>query len=167
MLRPGQMPPLPPWLRHCLEVRFISLLRVMHAAKYTEVEPSYKNSHTDINSKQKPQLYMQRNVEPSATVFQAFNSVIRSFTGSSGQCFEAPTAWSLPLMLSFYRTNVEPIDQVKSNLSWFFSKTASLPQANNPKSAQNSEKSSCYQRVLTEELLITFSFGHHSSQSSE
>ena len=58
---------------------------------------------------------MQRNVEPSATFFQAFNSVIRSFTGSSSQCFEAPTALSLSLMLSFYRTNLEPIDQFKSN----------------------------------------------------
>jgi len=62
---------------------------------------------------------MQRNVEPSAICFQAFNSVIRSFTDSSSQCFcfDAPTALSLSLMLSFYRTNVEPIDLVKSNLS--------------------------------------------------
>jgi len=38
---------------------------------------------------------MQRNVEPSAIFFQAFNSVIRSFTGGSSQCFcfEAPTAF--------------------------------------------------------------------------
>jgi len=43
----------------------------------------------------------------------------RRFCGSSSQFFyfEAPTALSLSLMLSFYRTNVEPIDQVKSNLS--------------------------------------------------
>ena len=60
---------------------------------------------------------MQRNVEPSDIFFQAFNSVIRNFTGSCSQCFEAPTALSLSLMLSFYRTNVEPFDQVKSNLS--------------------------------------------------
>ena len=60
---------------------------------------------------------MQRNIEPSAIFFQAFNSEIRNFTGNSSQCFEAPTALSLSLMLSFYRTNVEPIDQVKSNLS--------------------------------------------------
>ena len=59
---------------------------------------------------------MQRNVEPSAIFFQAFNSVIRSFTGSSSQCFEAPTGLGLSLMLSFYRTNVEPIGQIKSNL---------------------------------------------------
>jgi len=51
---------------------------------------------------------MQRNVEPSAIFFQAFNSVIRSFTGSSSQCFEAPTVLSLSLMLSFYQTNAEP-----------------------------------------------------------
>jgi len=70
-------------------------------------------------------------------------------------------------MLSFYRTNVEPIDQVKSNLIQIFSNAASLPQTNHPKSAQNSEKSSYYQRVLTEELLRTFSFGHYSRQSSE
>jgi len=60
---------------------------------------------------------MQRNVEPSAIFFQAFSSVIRSFSGSSSQCFKAQTALNLSLMLSFYRTNVEPIDQVKSNLT--------------------------------------------------
>ena len=62
---------------------------------------------------------MQRNAEHSAKFFQAFNSVIRCFTGSSSQwfCFEVTTALSLSLMLSFYRTNEEPIDQVKSNLS--------------------------------------------------
>jgi len=60
---------------------------------------------------------MQRNVEPSAIFFHAFNSVIRNFTGSSTQCFEAPTALGLSLMLSFYRTNVESIDQVKISLS--------------------------------------------------
>ena len=57
---------------------------------------------------------MQRNVEHSAKFFQAFNSVIRNFTGSSSQCFEAPTALNLSLFLSFYRTNVEPIDQSKA-----------------------------------------------------
>jgi len=37
---------------------------------------------------------MQRNVEPSAIFSQAFNSVTRSFAGSSSQWFyfEAPTA---------------------------------------------------------------------------
>jgi len=60
---------------------------------------------------------MYRNVEPSAIFLQAFNSVIRNFAGSSSQCFEAPTALSLSLMLSFYRTNVEPVDQDKSSLS--------------------------------------------------
>jgi len=60
---------------------------------------------------------MQRDVEPSAIFLQAFSSVIRNFAGNSSQGFEAPTASSLSLMLSFYRTNVETIDQVKSNLS--------------------------------------------------
>jgi len=60
---------------------------------------------------------MQRNVEPSAIFFQAFNSVIRNFTSSITLCFEPATALSLSLMLSFYRTNVEPIGQIKSNLS--------------------------------------------------
>jgi len=60
---------------------------------------------------------MQRNVEPSDIFFQAFSSVTGSFTGNSSQCFEASSALSLSVMLSFYRTNVEPIDQVKSNLS--------------------------------------------------
>jgi len=60
---------------------------------------------------------MQRNVELSGnTFFQAFCSVMRSFTSSP--CFKAPTASSLSPMLSFYRTNInmEPIGQVKSNL---------------------------------------------------
>jgi len=60
---------------------------------------------------------MQRNVEPSDIFLQAFHSVIRNFTVNSRKCFEAPTALSLSLMLSFYRTKVELIDQVKSSLS--------------------------------------------------
>jgi len=60
---------------------------------------------------------MHRDVEPSAIFLQAFSSVIRNFAGNSSQCLEDPTALSLPLMLSFYRTNVEPIDQVISSLS--------------------------------------------------
>jgi len=59
----------------------------MHTAKYPEVEASYKNCHADIYFKTK--------------------TVVA----------QVPTALSLSLMLSFYRTNVEPIDQVKSNLS--------------------------------------------------
>jgi len=47
---------------------------------------------------------MQRNAEPTAIFLQAFNSVIRNFTGSSSQCFKAPTALSLSLLLSFYRS---------------------------------------------------------------
>jgi len=110
---------------------------------------------------------MQRNVEPTAIFLEVFNSVIRNFTGCSSQCFEAPTALRLSLLLSYYRTNVEPIDQVKSNLSLIFPNATSLLPTNHPKSAQNSEKSSYYQHVLTEELLRTFSFAHHSQQSSE
>jgi len=60
---------------------------------------------------------MQRNVEPSAIFFEALTSIIRSFTSSRCQCLETLAALSLSLMLTFYRTNVEPIDQVKSNLS--------------------------------------------------
>jgi len=59
---------------------------------------------------------MQRKVESRAIFLQVFNSVIRNFTGSSSQCFEASTALSLSLLLSFYRSDVESIDQVKSNL---------------------------------------------------
>jgi len=70
-------------------------------------------------------------------------------------------------MLSFYRTNVAPIDQVKSNPSEIFPNAPGLLQTNHPKSVQISEKSSYYQRVLTEELFRTFSFGYHSCQSSE
>jgi len=47
---------------------------------------------------------MQRNAEPTAIFLQAFNSVIRNFTGSSSQSFKAPTALSLSLLLSFYRS---------------------------------------------------------------
>jgi len=42
-----------PWLPHCRLDRIISLLQVMHTAKYLEVEPSYKNCHTDICFKMK------------------------------------------------------------------------------------------------------------------
>jgi len=79
----------------------------MHTAKYTKVEPSYKNYHIYIYFKTKTVVAMQRNVKPSDIFLQAFNSVIRNFTGSSSQCFEAPTALSLSLMLSFYRINVD------------------------------------------------------------
>jgi len=43
----------------------------------------------------------------------------------------------------------------------------SLMFVNHPKSVQNSEKNNYYQRVLTEELLRAFSFGHLLRQSSE
>jgi len=53
MLRPGTDVSLSPWLRHNLQDRIVSLLQVMHTAKYTKVEPSYKNYHVDIYFKTK------------------------------------------------------------------------------------------------------------------
>jgi len=53
MLRPETDATLPPWLRHCLQDRIVSLLQVMHTTKYPEVEVSYKNCHTDICFKTK------------------------------------------------------------------------------------------------------------------
>jgi len=61
---------------------------------------------------------------------------------------------------------MEPIIQVKSNLSWIFPNAARLSQKSQLKSTQNSEKSSYYQCVRTEKLKQTFSFAHHSRQSS-
>jgi len=46
---------------------------------------------------------MQRNVEPSAIFLEVFNVVIRNFTGSSSQCFEASTALCLSLFAEFLR----------------------------------------------------------------
>jgi len=53
MLRPGTDVFLSPWLRHCLQDRNVSLLQVIHTAKYTKVKPSYKNYHIDIYFKTK------------------------------------------------------------------------------------------------------------------
>jgi len=53
MLRPGTDVSLSTWLRHCLQDRIISLLQVVHTAKYAKVEPSYKNHHIDIYFKTK------------------------------------------------------------------------------------------------------------------
>jgi len=53
MLRPETDVFPSPWLRHCLQDRIISLLQVMHTAKYTNVEPSCKNCHIDIYFKTK------------------------------------------------------------------------------------------------------------------
>jgi len=69
--------------------------------------------------------------------------------------------------VDFFRTKMESIVQVKSNLSWIFPNAARLSQKRHPKSTQNSEKSSYYQCMRTEKLKRTFSFGHHSHQSSE
>jgi len=54
MLRPETDVSPSPWPRHCLQDRIISLLQVMHTAKYTKVQPSYKNYHMTYTSKQKP-----------------------------------------------------------------------------------------------------------------
>jgi len=53
MLHPGTDVSPSPWLRHCLQDRIISLLQLMHTAKYAKVEPSYKNYHIDIYFKRK------------------------------------------------------------------------------------------------------------------
>jgi len=82
----------------------------MHRAKYPEVEESYENCHTDIYFK------TQTGVAHAAKCWTQCH-IFPSIQFSHTQCFEAPTALSLSLMLSFYRTNVEPIDQIKSNLS--------------------------------------------------
>jgi len=48
------MSPLPPgYATVCLQDRIISLFQAMHTAKYTQVEPSYKNYHIDIYFKTK------------------------------------------------------------------------------------------------------------------
>jgi len=41
------------WRRQCLQDRIVSLLQVMHTAKTTKVEPSYKSCHNDICFKTK------------------------------------------------------------------------------------------------------------------
>ena len=106
-----------PWLRHCLQDRIKSFSNLCIQPNIVKSKQATKTAIMAYASKQKPELDMQRNIEPSAIFFQAFNSVIRSFTGSSSQCFEAPTALRLSLMFNFYQTNMEPTDQVKSNLS--------------------------------------------------
>jgi len=55
-------------------------------------------------------------LNPVPYSFQAFNSLIRSFTGSSNLYFQVPIA-KVDADVDFFQTNVEPIDQVKSNLS--------------------------------------------------
>jgi len=71
----------------------------MHTAKYTKVKPSYKYYHIDIYFKTKTVVAHAAKCWTQWHIFQAFNSAIRNFTGSSSQCFEAPTALSLSLTL--------------------------------------------------------------------
>jgi len=96
-----------PRLRHCLQDRIISLLHVMHTAKYTKVEPSYKNCHIDIYFKAKNTSSEMLNPVPyfSKHSIQSYETL--PVAVATSQCFEAPAALSLSLMLSFYRTNVE------------------------------------------------------------
>jgi len=68
----------------------------MHTAKYLEVEASYKNCHTDIYFK-----------------IQSYAPIPVAVSNAS----KPELLQSLSLMLSFCRTTVEHIDQVKSNLS--------------------------------------------------
>jgi len=53
MLRLGTDVSLSPLATPLFQDRIISLLQVMHTAKYLEVEASYKNCHTDISFKTK------------------------------------------------------------------------------------------------------------------
>jgi len=49
MLRPGQMSPLTLGYANVFKTRIISLLQVMHTAKYLEVEAIFKHCHSDIH----------------------------------------------------------------------------------------------------------------------
>jgi len=49
ILHPGTDVSPSPWLRRCFQDRIISLLQVMHTAKYPKIEPSYKNYHIELS----------------------------------------------------------------------------------------------------------------------
>jgi len=55
---------------------------------------------------------MQRSVESSAISIPRIQFTLPQLTGSL--YFQVPTAVGLLLMLTFFRTNVKPIEQVKS-----------------------------------------------------
>jgi len=55
-------------------------------------------------------------LNPVQHLFQAFNSLLRNFAGSSSLYFQARTALRLLMVLVFW-TKLEPTVQVKSNLS--------------------------------------------------
>ena len=104
---------------NCLQDRFISLLQVMHTAKYTELVPSYKKCDSDVNFKtQTVVAHVVKYWSYRAIFFQAFNSLVHRFTGSSSQrMLWRPNCFKFVTDAEFYPTNVEPINQVKSNLS--------------------------------------------------
>ena len=62
--------------------------------------------------KKRTLLHMQRSVESSATSIPSIQFTLPQLTGSL--YFQVPTAVGLLLMPTFFRTNVEPIEQVKS-----------------------------------------------------
>jgi len=76
MLRPSQMSPLHHRLLYCLQDRIISLLQVMHTAKYIEVEPSYKNCHIDIYFKTKTAIAHEAKYRTKCHIFP---SIIQSY----------------------------------------------------------------------------------------
>jgi len=57
---------------------------------------------------------MQRSVESSAISIPSIQLTLPQLTGSP--YFQVPTAVGLSLMLTCFRTSVEPIEQGKSNL---------------------------------------------------
>jgi len=84
-----------------------------------ETETKSRDSITDIYIyiKTRNRSYTCSEVlNPVQDLFQVLNSLSCNFTSSCGLYFQARTAVRL-LMLTFFRTKMEPIDQVKSNLS--------------------------------------------------
>jgi len=92
---------------------------------------------------------------PVHYLFQAFNSLMRSFTGSSSLYFQVPTASSLSMMLTFSERTWNW--SIRSKVTWAKSINAgSLRQTHLPKSTHNSEKSSYFQCVLKEDFCELF-----------
>jgi len=110
------MSPLPPWLQHCLQDR------IMFASRYAYSQISWSRSKLQKLSCWQTYLKTKTAVAHAAKcwtqchIFHAFNLVIRSFTSSSNQYFEAPTALSLSLLLSFYRTTWNL--SIRSKATW-------------------------------------------------
>ena len=86
-----------------------------------------KKCHIDTHAKTKKWSYTCSEVlNPVKQVFRVMNSRLRSFTSSSSlyvrNCFKIVDD------VDFFRTKIEPIVQVKSNLSWIFPNVAWLSQ---------------------------------------